>query len=85
MSSYNLELGHEICCHFLLFIDNNIITMYSVGLDSLVSIATRYRLDDPGIEYRFSTSVQTGPEAHTLPYTTGNGSFRGCKAVRNCR
>jgi altronate dehydratase len=59
--------------------------MCNVGLDSLVGIATRYRLDDPGIEYRFCTSVQTGPGAHTLPYTTGNGSFPGCKAVQNCR
>ena len=25
--------------------------MYNVDLDSLVGIATRYRLDDPGIEY----------------------------------
>jgi len=73
MSSYNLEIGHEIFCHFLLFIDNNNITMYNVDLDSLVGIVTRYGLDDRVIEYRFSASVQTGPGAHPISYTTGTG------------
>lgn len=59
--------------------------MYNVDLDSLVGIATRYRLDDPGIEYRFSASTQTRPGAHPIPYKTDTGSFPGCKEVRTCR
>jgi hypothetical protein len=79
MSSYNLEIGNEIFCHFLLFIYNNNITMHNVGLDRLVGIATRYSLDDLVIEYRFSASVQTGPGAHPISYTTGTVSFPGLK------
>ena len=51
-----------------------------VGRDSSVGIATRYGLDDPGIESRwggarFSSRVQTGPGAHPASYTMGTGSF----------
>jgi hypothetical protein len=45
----------------------------SVGQDSAVGIATRYRLDGPGM--RFSAPVQTGPGAHPASYTVGTGSF----------
>jgi hypothetical protein len=42
-------------------------------------IATRYGLDGPEIESRmrrnFSAPVQTGPGAHTVSYTMGNGPF----------
>jgi hypothetical protein len=53
-----------------------------VGRDSSVGIATRYRLDDPGIESRwearFSAPVQTGPGVHPASYTMDTGSlFRG--------
>ena len=54
------------------------------GRDSSVGIATRYRLEGPGIESRggvarFSTPVRTGPEAHPTSYTMGTGSFLGVK------
>ena len=46
-----------------------------VGRDSSVDIEIRYRLDGPGIEFRwgaiFSVTVQTGPEAHTAACTMG--------------
>jgi hypothetical protein len=49
------------------------------GPGSSVGIATRYGLDDPGIESRwgarFSAPVQTGPGAHPASYTMGIGSF----------
>jgi hypothetical protein len=52
-----------------------------VGRDSSVGIATRYGLDDPGIETqwrtRFSAPVQTGPGAHPASYIMGTGSFPG--------
>ena len=42
-------------------------------------MATRYVLDVPGIEARwgarFSTRVQTGPEAHPASYTLDTGSI----------
>jgi hypothetical protein len=51
--------------------------------DSSVGIATRYRLDGPGIESRwgarFSAPVQTGPGACPASYTMGTGSFPGVK------
>ena len=54
-----------------------------VGRASAVGIATRYRLDGPGIESwwgtRFSTPVQTGPGAHPASCTMGTGSFPGVK------
>ena len=53
------------------------------GRDSSVGIATRYRLDGPGIESRweakFSAHVQTGTGAHPASYTMGTGSFQGVK------
>jgi hypothetical protein len=46
-----------------------------LGRDSSVGIATRYRLDGPGIESRwgarFSAPVQTYPGAHPASYTLG--------------
>ena len=54
-----------------------------MGRDSSVGIATRYRLDGPGIESRvggsFFAPVQTGPGAHPASYTMGTGSFLGVK------
>ena len=55
-----------------------------MGRDSSVGIATRYGLDDPGIESRwggviFSAPVHTGPGAHPASYTMGNVSFSGVK------
>ena len=53
------------------------------GRDSSVGIATRYELDDPGIESRwdarFSAPVQTGPGSYPASCTTGTGSFPGVK------
>ena len=54
-----------------------------VGRDSSVSIATRYGLDGPGVEFRwqarFFASVKTGPGAHPASCTMGTGSFPGVK------
>ena len=53
------------------------------GPGSIVGIATTYRLDGPGIESpwgaRFSTPVQTGPEAHPASCTMGTRSFLGVR------
>ena len=53
------------------------------GPGSSVGIATAYGLDGPGIEprwgERFSTPVQTGPEAHPASRTMGTGSFPGVR------
>ena len=50
---------------------------------SSVGIATRFGMDDPGIESRwgarFSAPFQTGPGAHPHSYTTGTRSFPGVK------
>jgi hypothetical protein len=50
---------------------------------SVVGIATRYGLNDPGIESRweakFSVPVQTGPLAHTTSYTMSTESIPGVK------
>ena len=52
-----------------------------MGWDSVVSIVTQYRLDDPGIESwwgaRFFAPIQSGPGAHPASYTMGTGSFQG--------
>jgi hypothetical protein len=54
-----------------------------VSQDSSVGIATLYGLDGPGIDSRwgarYSALVQTGPGAHTAPYTMGTGSLPGLK------
>jgi hypothetical protein len=55
------------------------------GRDSSVGIATRYGLEDPGIESRsgsrFSAPIQTGPGAHPASCTMGTGSFPGVKGA----
>ena len=55
----------------------------ATGRDSSVGLATRYRMDGPGIEFpvgaRFSTALQTGPGAHPSSFTVGTGSFPGVK------
>jgi hypothetical protein len=46
------------------------------------AIEMRYGLDGRRIKsqcWQFSTSVQTGPEAHPAPYTIGTGFFLGVK------
>jgi hypothetical protein len=56
---------------------------YAAVRDIVVSIATRYEMDGPGIESwwgaRFSAPVQTGPRAHPASYTMGTESFPGVK------
>jgi hypothetical protein len=56
----------------------------AMGRDSSVGIATRYRLDGPGIEsrwggVRFSAPVQTGPGAHSASYTMVTWYLPGVK------
>jgi len=50
-----------------------------MGIDSSVGIATRYRLDGPGIESwwgaRFFATLQTGPGAHPAPNKVGTESL----------
>ena len=58
-----------------------VLTRAGVGRDNSVGIATRYGLDDPGIECRcgarFSAAVQTGPVVHPASYSMGTRSFPG--------
>ena len=62
------------------------ILQFSYGPDSVVGIATGYRLDGPGIESQwgaiFSPPVQTGPEAHPDSCTMGTGSFPAINSGR---
>jgi hypothetical protein len=55
----------------------NPVTWRQVDRDSVVSIATRYGLDGPGIESRwgrdFPYPVKAGPGAHPASYTVGTG------------
>ena len=54
-----------------------------MGRDSAGGIATRYGLDDPGIESRwgarFFAPVHAAPGAHPESYTKGTWSFSGVK------
>ena len=56
---------------------------HSAGRDSSVGIATRYRLDGPGIESRwgtrFSAHVQIDPGTYPASYTMGTRYFPGVK------
>jgi len=57
-------------------------TQREVGWDSIVSIATCYRLGRPGIKYwwgRFFATVQTAPGAHPASYTMDSAPFSGVK------
>jgi hypothetical protein len=58
--------------------------MYEAGWDNWAIIASRYELNDPGIEsqegVRFIALVQTGPGIHRTPCTVGLGHFSGGKA-----
>ena len=72
-----------IIVHVIKFYYLHIRPDLEMGRDSSVSIATRYRLDDPGIESRwgprFSAHVQNGPGAHPASYTMGTRSLPGVK------
>ena len=61
-----------------------IVTAPHRGQDSEIGIATRYRLEGPGIESRwgqdFSTPIQTGPAVHPAFCTMGTRSFPEVKA-----
>jgi hypothetical protein len=60
--------------------------MYFCGTGSSVGITTDYRLDGPGIEFRwrarFSAPVQTGPGSDLASCKMGTGSFLGVKSGR---
>jgi hypothetical protein len=57
---------------------------YTCGPDTVVSVATGYGPDGPGIKSRwgarFSAPVQTGPGAHPASCTMGTRSFQGVKS-----
>ena len=59
--------------------DNN--NNNNVAQDSSIGIATRYGLDDPGIESRWGGEIfrirPNGPGAHPASFTMGTGSFSG--------
>ena len=51
-----------------------------MGRNTVVSVATGYGLDGPGIEFRRGrvfVSVQTGPGVHPVFYAMGTGSIPG--------
>ena len=60
--------------------------MFRSGPGSSVGIATSYRLDGLGIETRwgtrFSSPVQTGPEAHPASCKMGTGFIPGVRSGR---
>jgi hypothetical protein len=58
--------------------------LFTIGSGSLVSIATGYGLDGPGIESRWGPDfpVQIGPGAHPASYTMGTGSFPEVESSR---
>ena len=76
-----VEFLHEMYIKYkqMLVIDFIFGLLWTVGRDSSVGIATRYRPDGPGIESRwgarFSAPVQTGHGAQPASYTVGTGSF----------
>jgi len=49
---------------------------YKGAQDSIIGIATRYRLHDWGFE-----PIQTGPKTHLASFTKGNRAFPGGKAA----
>jgi DNA-binding sugar fermentation-stimulating protein len=57
-----------------------------VERDSIDGVATRYRLDGPGIKsqckVRFSAHVQTCPGAHPVSYIMDTGSLLGLERPR---
>jgi hypothetical protein len=58
-----------------------------MGRDSSVGIATRYGLEDPGIESRwrgarFSAPIQTDPGVNPAFCKMGTGSFPGASSAR---
>jgi hypothetical protein len=57
----------------------SVIFTNNVGRDSSVDIATRYKLDGPGIESQWGRDFQhpsrPALEAHPDSYTMGTGSF----------
>jgi hypothetical protein len=82
MTCFRRQFLHKICpiqSAFFLFIVCKI--FLSRSWECIVSIATRYGMDGPGIESRweerFSSPVQTGSEAHPASYRMDTGSFLG--------
>ena len=68
-----------LCVYCDAEIENLCIIKAVVGRDSSVGIATRYWLDDPGIESRwearFFAPVQIGPGGHPASCTMGTALF----------
>ena len=59
--------------------NTEMVSLYALGGDSVVGVATHYGLEGPGIESRWGTSfsvpVQIGPGAHPASYTMGTESL----------
>jgi len=53
------------------------VSRYLIGRDSSVSIATRYRLDGPGIETGRATLNPTQPPAQRVPRLFPRGTVAG--------
>ena len=70
--SQTCEHGDTICVDLIFFF---LCVRENVGRDSSVGIATRFMLDDPGIEsrwgVRFSTPCETGRDAHSSSCAMG--------------
>jgi hypothetical protein len=79
-------LPYSVCvCVCRVLWQSHIEYILKMRQESVDGIATRYGLDSQGIESqwgaRFSTPIQTGPEAHPASYTMGTGSLSlGCGA-----
>jgi hypothetical protein len=77
-----LYFFHIRHCYCMSFFKCYYLTM---GRESVVSLATRYGLDGPGIEswwgVRFSTPVQTSHGAHPASYTLDTVSFPRLKQL----
>jgi hypothetical protein len=83
MSLFNLFSASEL--HFSISFWTG--THGARGPGTAVGIATAYGLDGPAMRIpvgaRFSTPVQTGPEAHTASCTMGTRSFPGIRCGRS--
>jgi hypothetical protein len=82
------QLSWASVCLFLLVIKicfNKLTSKWTEGRDSVVCIATQYRLDGPGIEnqWRRGYPHPYSPRAYPASYTMGTESFTGVKRPKH--